>query len=152
MAGAVAPGLAEFQKVGEGLFETLTRLARDYQVVDVAGVDRQDARHGRRGQRRRARESDRPVRRARQSHRPDRPVRPGLPDRGRADGAGQAAVAKAMADLGLAGITTKDQFKQTVLGLDLTTEAGQQMYAQLLTIAPAFAKVQDYLAKLNPAR
>jgi hypothetical protein len=64
----------------------------------------------------------------------------------------QAAVAKAMADLGLAGITTKDQFKQTVLGLDLTTEAGQQMYAQLLTIAPAFAKVQDYLAKLNPAR
>jgi hypothetical protein len=61
----------------------------------------------------------------------------------------QAAVVKAMADLGLAGIATKDQFKQTVLGLDLTTEAGQSMYAQLLTIAPAFAKVQDYLASLN---
>jgi hypothetical protein len=36
MAGSAVSGLSAFQKVGEGLFETLTRLARDYQVVDVA--------------------------------------------------------------------------------------------------------------------
>jgi hypothetical protein len=150
MAEAVAPGLSQFQKVGEGLFETLTRLARDYQVVDVTlqsigkvlgsvgaasvgareslidyfgGLDNFTELHNQFAQDFLS-EAERMA-----------PV--------------QAAVAKAMADLGLAGIATKDQFKQTVLGLDLTTEAGQQMYAQLLAIAPEFAKVQDYLAKLN---
>jgi hypothetical protein len=81
--------------------------------------------------------------------RADQPVRQAFLSEAEQMAPVQAAVAKAMADLGLAGITTKDAFKQTVLGLDLTTEAGELMYAQLLTIAPAFAKVQDYLAKLN---
>lgn len=151
MAGSVIAGLDQFQKVGEGLFETLTRLARDYQVVDVTlesigktfgaiGVASVGARENLidlfggldnftdlTGQFAEAflTEAERMA-----------PV--------------QAAVTKAMADLGLAGIDTKSEFKDVVLGLDLTTEAGQEMYAQLLAIAPAFAKVQDYLSKLNP--
>jgi hypothetical protein len=36
MAGFAVAGLADFQKVGEGLFETLMRLAKDYLTIDVA--------------------------------------------------------------------------------------------------------------------
>jgi hypothetical protein len=57
----------------------------------------------------------------------------------------QSAVVKEFQRLGVTGVNTKDQFKQLVLGLDLTTAAGQEMYAALLKVAPAFAKVFDYL-------
>jgi hypothetical protein len=55
-----------------------------------------------------------------------------------------AAVSAEMARLGLSSVDTKDEFKQAVLGLDLTTEAGQEMYAALLAVAPAFVKVRTY--------
>lgn len=151
MANAAVPGLEQFQQVGEGLFETLTRLARDYQVVDVAlesigksfgaiGVASVDARENLIGLFGGLDNFTELTSQFAQSFLSEAEQMAPV----------QAAVAKAMADLGLAGITTKDQFKQTVLGLDLTTEAGQEMYAKLLTIAPAFAKVDDYLVKLNP--
>lgn len=44
---------------------------------------------------------------------------------------------------GIAGDTTNDQFANIVKGLDLSTEAGAQMYAQLTAIAPAFLAVAN---------
>ena len=40
-------------------------------------------------------------------------------------------------------MTTKDQFKALVNGLDLSTESGAALFAALMNVAPAFAKVAD---------
>lgn len=51
------------------------------------------------------------------------------------------ALDAAMASLGLSGVTTREQFKAVVQGLDLTTEAGNKELASLLALADAFAQV-----------
>ncbi len=56
---------------------------------------------------------------------------------------------KSMADLGLAAITTKAQFKDKVASLKLETEADRVTYAALMQLAPAFAQVADYTANLT---
>jgi TP901 family phage tail tape measure protein len=53
------------------------------------------------------------------------------------------AVNEALTSLGLAGVTTKEQFKNIVNGLDLTSEAGAKLFNDLLDLAPAFAQVAD---------
>jgi hypothetical protein len=150
MAASAVGGLTAFQKVGEGLFETLTRLARDYQVVDVAlqsigksfgmvGAESVGARENLIG------------------------LFGGLD--AFADQTGYfrenflseaeqmapviAAVTAEMARLGLSSTDTKDEFKQVVLGLDLSSEAGQGTFAALMAVAPAFAKVAAYTASLT---
>lgn len=152
MATAVFPALKDLQAVGEGLFETFTRVAREYQVVDIAlesigktfgsvGVGSIAAR--------------------------DELVQlfGSLDDFASATSAFRdafltdaeqiapvaASVRAEMVRLGLAGIATRDQFKQAVLGLDLTTAAGRDMYASLLAVAPAFDKVLDYFDQANKA-
>jgi tape measure domain-containing protein len=55
-----------------------------------------------------------------------------------------ATVSVALADMGLSGVTTRDQFKDVVLGLDLTTESGATTYAGLM-------KIQESFALLHPA-
>lgn len=60
-----------------------------------------------------------------------------------------ASVQVEMARLGMAGVTTNDQFKVMVAGLNLNTEAGRDTFAALMAVAPAFAKVTDYLGDLN---
>lgn len=52
-----------------------------------------------------------------------------------------AAVTEQLAALGLAGVDTRDEFKQVVLGLDLTTEAGAKQYGSLMKLQAAFAQV-----------
>lgn len=52
-----------------------------------------------------------------------------------------AAVTGQLAALGLAGVDTRDEFKQVVLGLDLTTEAGAKQYGSLMKLQAAFAQV-----------
>lgn len=52
-----------------------------------------------------------------------------------------AAVTGELAALGLAGVDTRDEFKQVVLGLDLTTEAGAKQYGSLMKLQAAFAQV-----------
>jgi hypothetical protein len=152
MAASAVGGLAAFQKVGEGLFETLSRLARDYQVVDISlqSMGKTFGMVGTASVGARENLIDLFGGLDNFTDLTGQFVQSFLTEAEQMAPV-QAAVAKAMAELGLAGVTTKDAFKQTVLGLDLTTEAGQQMYARLLTIAPAFAKVDDYLVKLNPA-
>lgn len=63
----------------------------------------------------------------------------------------QADVTAAMAAMGYAGVTTKQQFADVVRGLDLTTESGAKTYAALTTLAPAFATVADAAAAANDA-
>lgn len=61
------------------------------------------------------------------------------------------AVAKAMGDLGLSGIKTSDAFKAYIQGLDLSTESGAKLYAQLIALAPQFKVVADYTNGLDEA-
>lgn len=146
LSAAVFPAISGLQKAGEGAFETLVRVARQYQVIDVTlssigktfgavGVSSLAAR-----------ESlidlfgtlddfvsetqffaDNFLSEAERIA----PI--------------QAAVIKEFQRLGVTGVNTKEEFKALVLGLDLTTAAGQQAYASLLQVAPAFSKVIDYL-------
>jgi len=51
------------------------------------------------------------------------------------------AVDAAMASLGLASVTTRDQFKQVVNSLDLTTDAGARQFTSMMQLADAFAQV-----------
>lgn len=53
-------------------------------------------------------------------------------------------VTKSMSDLGFSGVVTLDQFKALVQGLDLSTEAGANMFAKLMALAPAFKQMADY--------
>jgi phage-related minor tail protein len=63
------------------------------------------------------------------------------------------SVSTAMDSLGLSYVKTKEQFKAVVDSLDLTTEAGAKMFATLMNIAPAFAQTIDDSEKLaNDAR
>ncbi len=142
MAGAVLPALAGLQKVGEGLFETLTRTARTYQVVDVslASIGKTFGQVGVGSLEARQRLVD---------------LFGGLDDFADATASYaedflteaerlapiQAAVTAELSRLGLAGLKTKDQFKATVAGLDLSTAAGAELYASLMALAPAFAKI-----------
>lgn len=153
MAGAVLPALTDLQNVGEGLFETLTRVARQYQVVDVTlasigktfgmvGV----ASLGAREQlvdlfggldeftERTAFYADNFLTEAERLA----PV--------------QSAVNAELARLGLTGLKTRDQFKAVVQGLDVSTAAGANLYAALLSLAPAFAKVTEEAEAITAAR
>ena len=48
-----------------------------------------------------------------------------------------------MAELGLSGIKTKEQFRDIVKAQDLTTESGQKMFLQLMGIQEAFLAVAE---------
>lgn len=46
-----------------------------------------------------------------------------------------------LADMGLAFVDTRDEFKSIVLGLDLTTASGAETYAGLMRVQEAFAQI-----------
>jgi hypothetical protein len=144
MAAALLPSLGPLQKVGEGLFETFIRVAREYKVVDITlksigktfgavGLSSVAARDALVQMfdsmdefvERTAFFRDQFLSEAER-------IAPVI-----------ASVRDEMARLGLSGVKTREQFKQTVLGLNLTTAAGAEMYAALLSVAPAFDKVLD---------
>lgn len=60
-------------------------------------------------------------------------------------------VAGELARLGYSGVTTRDQFKALVLGLDHTTAAGAATYRALLDVAPKFLEVADHLDAVRAA-
>lgn len=152
MASTALPFITSLQKVGEGAFETLARVAKGYQVVDVAlqsigkvfgavGVDSLAARERLLDfvggidefveqtsffQENFLTEAERMA-----------PI--------------MSAVTAEMTRLGLASVDTKTEFRDTVLGLDLTTEAGAKMYAALMAVAPAFLKATEYVDSLTTA-
>ncbi len=140
MAAAAFPGLEQFQKVGEGVFETLVRVASTVEAVgaslDMLGTNTQAMGIA---------------------------VKLGLADQfdsvsALTDAASayfetfyskeeQAAAKTAQLNgvfgsLGLAMPATLAAFRQLVEAQDLTTTAGQSTYATLLKLAPAFADLQ----------
>jgi hypothetical protein len=145
LAAAIIPGVTALQKVGEGAFETLTRLAREYQVVDVGlasiGMSFNSVGVASVGARDRLVElvggMDEFVSQTSffaENYLSDAeriaPV--------------QKAVSAELARLGVSGVATKEAFKQLVLGLDVSTDSGAETYAALMALAPAFLKVADY--------
>ena len=66
-----------------------------------------------------------------------------------------AALAKkvesAFAEIGVTGISTRDQFKELLLGLDLTSEKGATTYAGLMNIQEAFAQLTPAIADTGKA-
>lgn len=55
----------------------------------------------------------------------------------------QATVTSTMTELRYSTVDTRDEFKALVSGLDLNTERGRTLYAELMKIAPAFALVTE---------
>jgi len=140
MASYAIGGLQQFQKVGEGYLETLVRVASDYAKVE-ASLQSIGKTFGSTGL-------------ASIKAREDLIALMGGIDDFQKQTAGFASnfltkqeqlapvakyVNEQLAKLGLTGITTRDQFKQVVLGLNLTTAAGQEEYAALMSLQDAFA-------------
>lgn len=153
MAVAALPVLAELQKVGEGAFETLIRVARQYQVVDMSlaamgltfgavGVSSLAARE---------RLVDLFGSIDNFAEQTAAYAETYLTEAERLAPV-QSAVTAELARLGLTGLATRDQFKETVQGLDLTTAAGAEMFAALMALAPAFAKVTEESKALQTAK
>jgi hypothetical protein len=143
MANAAFPGIAQFQKAGEGAFETLVRVSSTVEAVTTAldelGTSAQNLGIG---------------------------AKLGLADQFDSLGDFTSAVSdyfdafyskeeqaaaktaqfsKVFASLGLAMPNTLAGFRALVEAQDLTTAAGQQTYATLLQLAPAFADLQNAL-------
>jgi len=152
MAGALLPSLTNLQNIGEGLFETFARVAREYQVVDVAlrsigkefgavGLASIEARSALVGLFESLGEFVEMTSYFRDNFLSEAEKIAPI----------ATAVAEELARLGLTSITTIDQFKMVVLGLDLTTAAGRETYAAMLRLAPAFKKVADAQAEIAAA-
>lgn len=140
----LVPGLASFTKEGETLSTTLQRLAVDYQSVDailattsqtiksvgVAGIDAREILITAAGGLDKLATG---VGNFQQTFFTDAeklaPV--------------QKQVAAALAAMGMSAVKTNDQFKAAVLGIDLNTKAGADLYVQMLALAPAFKQVAD---------
>jgi len=63
----------------------------------------------------------------------------------------QESLTKEMNRLGLSSIDTVEEFKNLVLAQDLNTKAGQEMYANLMNVAPAFLAVSEASTKAAEA-
>lgn len=153
MASTLYPQLAQMQQIGEGAFETFMRVARQYQVVDTAlasigrtfgavglgSVQARDALIQLFGT------MDEFVERTSFF------AEKFLTEQERLVPV-QAAVSAELARLGLSQIATMEQFKSVVLGLDLTSEAGREMYAALMALAPAFAMLHQSASEVLSER
>lgn len=150
MAEAVLPGILEFQRAGEGLFETLARVAKQYATIDVAlesigmafgsvGLASLEARESLIQLFGSLEEFTDQTAFFRQNFLTEaEQMAPVI-----------SAVGAEMARLGASSVDTLAEFKSLVLGLDLSTASGQEMYAALMAVAPAFFKTTTYLAELN---
>jgi hypothetical protein len=151
MAGFAVEGLEGFQKAGEGLFETLMRLAKDYMTIDEAlkSIGMEFGSVGAASVE--MRESlielsgglDQFVSQVQYFY-------DNFLTTAQQTAFQQQQVEAAFAAMGVAVPATVEDFAALVTGLDLSTEAGQAMYAQLMAIAPAFYQVAtaaDQLAK-----
>jgi hypothetical protein len=141
MALAAFPGFERFQKVGEGAFETLVRVASTVEAVsaslDLLGTSAQtmglDAKLGL---------ADRFDGISDLTSAADAYFQ-AFYSREEQAAAKTAQFAKVFDGLGAAMPATLDGFRNLVEAQDLTTEAGQSTYATLLQLAPAFADLKS---------
>lgn len=143
MANAAFPGIAQFQKVGEGAFETLVRVASTIEAVgnslDMLGQSAVGmgvaAKLGLVDQF----ESISALTDAAEEY-----FRAYYTEAEQA-AAKTAQIGRVFTSLGVTMPTTLAGFRQLVEAQDLTTAAGQATYATLLKLAPAFADLQESL-------
>jgi hypothetical protein len=149
MAEAATPGIARFQKVGEGAFETLIRVSSTVEQVDAVfrrlgittgtmGADVDMAIAG-------LFDSAADFTSAADAY-----FETYYSDAEQA-AAKMAQMGRAFAGLGVAVPDTLAGFRALVEAQDLTTDAGRQMYATLLQLAPAFADLQSSMAGAKSA-
>lgn len=151
MAGFAVSGLAQFQKAGEGLFETLQRLAKDYTTIDVAlkSIGKTFGSVGA------ASIAARENLIALFGSLENFVDQTSFYQQNFLSDSQQLSILKAsvqsqLGSLGLSGVTTIAAFNKVVQGLNLTTTAGQEMYASLMQLAPAFyqmIQLQDQAAQ-----
>lgn len=143
MATAAFPLISQFQKVGEGAFETLIRVASTLEAVsstfDLLGQSAQDmsiaAKLGLADQFDSISDLTSAVDSYFQS----------FYTKEEQAAARTAQMGKVFESLGLTMPTTLAGFRQLVEAQDLNTAAGQEVYATLLKLAPAFADLQNAL-------
>ncbi len=149
MANAAFPGFERFQKVGEGAFETLVRVASTAEAVTNALAQMGSA-----------------------AHSMSLDAKLGLADQFDSIGdltsaigsyfeafytpAEQAAaktaeLSRVFGDLGLTMPASLAAYRQLVDAQDLNTAAGQAAYATLIQLAPAFAELQESMAGAKSA-
>ncbi|MDO6414031.1 hypothetical protein Q4F19_06530 [Sphingomonas sp. BIUV-7] len=143
MAEAAFPGLGRFQKVGEGAYETLVRVASTVETVsntlDLLGSSARalglDAKMGL---------ADQFDSLSSLTGAADAYFKTFYTDQERA-AATAAQLGKTFAALDVAMPDTLAGFRKLVEAQDLTTEAGRATYATLLQMAPAFADLKTSL-------
>ncbi|WP_273036021.1 phage tail length tape measure family protein [Massilia timonae] len=148
-------GLEQFQKVGEGYLETLTRVATNYQAVAVV-TDSLGMTFGSLGLASvgaRERLIDLVGGLDEFTSSADQFLSDFYTDRERADSL-RARIAPTLDQFGIktGAEDSLQQFRSVVTGLDLTTEAGARAYATLIQIAPAFKQIADVDAKIFEER
>ncbi|MFN3858108.1 MAG: phage tail length tape measure family protein [Caulobacter sp.] len=153
MAAAVIPGLTEVQKAGEGLFETLMRVAREYQVIDVtlASIGMTFGAVGLSSVAARQRLVDLFGSLDDFVEQTSFYAENFLTEAERLAPI-QSAVTAELNRLGLSSVKTRDQFKAIVQGLDVSTSAGAELYAALMALAPAFAAITEETTAIREAR
>jgi len=149
MAAAAFPGFERFQRAGEGMFETLVRVASTVETVtaslDQLGLGSRalsiDAKLGLADQF----ESLSALASATDNY------FKAYYTREEQAAASAAQFSKVFQSLGLSMPTSLSAFRALVEAQDLTTAAGQATYATLLQLAPAFADLQNALAGAKSA-
>lgn len=143
MADAAFPGIEKFQQVGEGAFETLVRVASTVEAVTNAlselGTSAQslgiDAKMGLASQFDSVSDMTSAIDAYFQA----------FYSTEEQTAAKTNELKRVFDSLGLTMPTTLDAFRQLVDAQDLTTTAGQETYATLIKLAPAFADLQEAL-------
>jgi len=139
-------GLGQFQKVGEGYLETLTRVATNYQAVSVV-TDSMGMTFGAVGLASvgaRERLIDLVGGLDEFTSSADQFLTDFYTDQERADSL-RARITPTLDQYGIktGAEDSLQQFRNVVTGLDLTTEAGARAYASLMQYAPAFKQIAD---------
>lgn len=139
-------GLEQFQKVGEGYLETLTRVATNYQAVSVV-TDSLGMTFGAMGLASvgaRERLIDLVGGLDEFTSSADQFLSDFYTDQERANSL-RARITPTLDQFGIktGSEDSLKQFRSVVTGLDLTTEAGARAYATLMQIAPAFKQIYD---------
>ena len=148
-------GLEQFQKVGEGYLETLTRVATNYQAVAVV-TDSLGMTFGSLGLASvgaRERLIDLVGGLDEFTSSADQFLSDFYTDQERANSL-RARISPTLDQFGIktGAADSLQQFRSAVTGLDLTTEAGARAYATLIQIAPAFKQIADVDAKIFEER
>jgi hypothetical protein len=151
MAGFAVSSIAQFQQAGEGMYETLMRVAKDFVTVGQAlksiGLVAPASIEAREALIKLAGGLDEFVSQVNFYYE-------NFLTAGEQQAFLQDQISTAFKAMGVAVPSTIDQFKKLVSAQDLTTDAGQAMYAQLMAIAPAFYQFEtaaDQAAKAAAA-